>query len=186
MRLSSICISRRSLRSSAPSGSSSSRTAGAAPVRAQGRPAAAARPTTPAAGASRGCAAARARALPPPVASARSGDAPLLETVGDVLEHRHVREQRVVLEHGVDVPPIGRDADRVDAADQDRSLGRLLEAGEQPQRGRLAAPRRAEQRQELAPAHGEVHAIDGRDQAEALDDADQFGVDVRACRLGRH
>ena len=70
--------------------------------------------------------------------------------------------------------------------DQDRSLGRLLEAGQQPQRGRLAASRRAEQREELAAAHGEVHAVDGRDEAEALDDTDQFGVEFRACRLGRH
>ena len=76
--------------------------------------------------------------------------------------------------------------DRVDAADQDRSLGRLLEAGEQPQRRRLAAPRRAEQREELAPAHGEVDAVDGRDRTEALDDADQFGVELRAGRFGRH
>ena len=132
-------------------------------------------------------AAARARAPPRRGAVARlRATLALLEAVGHVLEHRHVREQRVVLEDGVDAAPVGRDADRVDAADQDRALGRLLEAGEQAQRGRLAAARRAEQREELAAAHGEIDAVDRRDRAEALDDADQLGVELRACGLGRH
>ena len=77
-------------------------------------------------------------------------DAALLEPVGDVVQHAHVREQRVALEHGVDVAPVRRDADGVDAADEDLALVRLLEAGHEPQRRRLAAAGRPEQREELA------------------------------------
>jgi len=44
-----------------------------------------------------------------------------------------VREQRVVLEDGVDIALVGRDADCVRAADQDLALIRLLEARDQPQ-----------------------------------------------------
>ncbi len=60
------------------------------------------------------------------------------QPVADVLQHRHVREQRVVLEHGVDVAVIGRNAGDVLAVDRRRAAGRLLEAGDQAQAGGLA------------------------------------------------
>ena len=69
----------------------------------------------------------------------RLADLALFEPVRHVVQHGHVREQRVVLEHGVHVARVGRGVDRVHAADQDLALVRLLEAGDQPQRGGLAA-----------------------------------------------
>ena len=47
---------------------------------------------------------------------------------GDVVVHVQVREQRVVLEHGVDVAPVRRREGHVVAVEQDLALGRLLEA----------------------------------------------------------
>ena len=68
-------------------------------------------------------------------------DLALLEPVGDVVEHGHVREQRVGLEDRVDVALVRRDADGGAAVDLDLALGRLVEAGDHPQRRRLAAAR---------------------------------------------
>ncbi len=54
----------------------------------------------------------------------------------------------------------------VRAVDRDRARGRLLEAGDHPQRRRLAAARRPEERHELAPLGGQVEVLDGDDVAE--------------------
>jgi hypothetical protein len=54
-----------------------------------------------------------------------------------------------------------------------RPLGGLLEPGDQPQGGRLAAARRAEQGEELAPGHVQVDAVHGGDVLEPLDEPDQ-------------
>ena len=59
-------------------------------------------------------------------------DALLAEPVADVLRDGHVREQRVVLEHGVDVPAIRRDARDGLAVEEDLARGGLLEAGDHP------------------------------------------------------
>jgi hypothetical protein len=99
--------------------------------------------------------------LPPP-------DLALLEAVGDVVQHAHVREERVLLEDRIDLAPVGRHADDRDALDRDRALGRLLEAGDHPQRRRLAAPRRAQQREELAVVNVEVQPVDGDQIVKAL------------------
>ena len=64
--------------------------------------------------------------------------------------HGHVREQRVVLEDGVDVAVVRRDVGDVLAAEQDRAGRRLLEAGDHAQHRRLAGAGRPEQREELA------------------------------------
>ena len=58
------------------------------------------------------------------------------------------------------------------------SVGRL-EAGDHPQRGRLAAARRAEQREELARGDGEVGVVDGDEVGEAL--GDMVDLDDRAA-----
>ena len=136
---SSICISWRSLRSSAPSGSSSSRTAGwltsarasatrwrCPPESCDGLPA-----SNPSSRTIRSASATRSR---------RSSLATrlTLQAVLDVLGHRHVREQRVVLEHRVHVALVRREAGHVRAVQQDRARGRALEAGDHPQAGRLA------------------------------------------------
>jgi hypothetical protein len=110
----------------------------------------------------------------------RRAHAAVSQPVRDVVEHRQVREQRVRLEDRVDVALVRRQGAHVAAADEDRAVVGLLEAGDQPQRRRLAAARRPEQRQELAVANGEVDAVDGRDRAEALRDPPQLDVQDRA------
>ena len=75
-----------------------------------------------------------------------------------------VREQRVALEDGVDVAALGRDGREVGAVEQDLARGRALEAGDQPQRRRLAAARRPQQREELARPDREVDAVDRGDR----------------------
>ncbi len=80
--------------------------------------------------------------------------------------HGHVRVQRVVLEdHGhvafegtqvVDDPP----------ADAHLASGRLLQAGDDVERGRLAAAGRAQQGHELAVLDAQVHVLAGLHGAE--------------------
>ena len=79
----------------------------------------------------------------------------------DVVEHAHVRVQRVVLEDHRDVA-LGRD-DVVDDAAVDRDLAarHLLEPGDHAQRGRLPAAGRPDEDQELALVHVEREAVDG-------------------------
>ena len=81
--------------------------------------------------------------LPP----APPGDA---RPVGDIVEHAHVREQRIALEHHADVAPGRADVGDVTVADQDAAGRRRLEAGDQAERRRLAAARGAEQGDEGA------------------------------------
>ena len=92
----------------------------------------------------------------------RSALADLLDTqrVGDVVAHRHVREQRVVLEHHRHVALARRPGRDVLAADAQRALGRRLQPGDRTQQRRLAAAGRAEQGEELAVGDRQVDAVD--------------------------
>jgi hypothetical protein len=54
------------------------------------------------------------------------------------------------------------------AVEQDPSARRALEAGDHPQRRRLPAPGRPEQREELARRHVDVDAVHGDDVVESL------------------
>jgi hypothetical protein len=90
------------------------------------------------------------------------------QAVRDVVLDRQVREQRVALEDGVDRPLVCRHRRHVDAVEQDPAGGRLLEAGDHPQRGRLAAPRRTDQGEELAGLDVQVQVVDGRRVPEVL------------------
>src|SRR5262249_18756203 len=73
-------------------------------------------------------------------------DLALLKAIGDVVEHRHVRKERILLEYGVDVTFVGRSTGGVYAADQDLAFVGLLEAGDQPKRRSLSAARRPKER----------------------------------------
>ena len=75
---------------------------------------------------------------------------------GQVVEHGHVRVERVVLEDHRDVALLG--VERVDdpVADPDLALGDLLEAGGHPQCRRLAAPGGADEHHQLAVGDLEV------------------------------
>ena len=65
-----------------------------------------------------------------------------LETEGDVLGHIHVREQGILLEDGVDLPPLRRQLRDVLSVEQDAPLVRPLKAAYEAQCRRLAAARR--------------------------------------------
>ena len=163
IRLSSSCISLRSFRSSAPSGSSSSSAAGRLtsarasatrwrwppeswPGRRSPRPSS--RIEVEHLGDPRRCDLALCDALQ-------------LQPEADVLGNRHVREERVVLEDHVHVALRRRHVRDVLALEQDPALCRVLEAGDHPQRRRLAAAARAEQREELAGGDLERDGIRG-------------------------
>src|SRR5690606_13004535 len=103
-------------------------------------------------------------------ADLRLGDALALEPEGDVALDRQVREERVALEDGVGRAAVWRQVGDVGAVDPDPPAARPLEAGDHPQRGRLAAAARPEQREELAAVDREIEAADGRQLAEALRD----------------
>ena len=86
-----------------------------------------------------------------------------LEAVGEVLRHRHVRVQRVVLEHHRDVALLRLAHRHVLVADRDRALGRVLETRDRAQQRGLAAAGRADEHHELAVADLEADPVDRRD-----------------------
>ena len=89
------------------------------------------------------------------------GDAGDLEREAHVLGDRHVRVQRVVLEHHRDVAVLRRDVGDVAVADEDAARVDLFEAGEHAQRGGLAAAGGADEDEELAVGDLEVELVDG-------------------------
>ncbi len=72
----------------------------------------------------------------------------------DVLEHGHVAEQRVVLEHEADLAFARADVGDVFAVQHDRARIGILEARDHAQQRGLARARRPEQRDQFA--RGEV------------------------------
>jgi hypothetical protein len=80
--------------------------------------------------------------------------------------------------------PLGREriGERIDAGDADRARIRTQEPGDHAQGRGLAGAVRAEQRVELAGAHGEIEAIDRR-AVEAFEQATDFERKRRRCVL---
>ena len=95
----------------------------------------------------------------------------------DVLEDVQVRKERVALKDGVHLALVGRHARDGLAGDLDRPAVGLLEAADHPQRGRLAAARRAEQREERARGDLERQVVDRQHVAEPLRDVRQAHVE---------
>ena len=93
--------------------------------------------------------------LAPPV-----GDLALAQAETDVVEHAEVREQRVALEHRVHLALVGAGGRDVVLAEEDLAGGGLLQPGDHPQGGGLAAAGRAEESEERAARHQEVEAGD--------------------------
>src|SRR4029453_17606307 len=83
-------------------------------------------------------------------------------------------EQRVRLEDHPDVALVRWLVRDVGAVDDDRARGRALEARDHPERGRLAAAGRAEERDELASVGVEVEVLDRGDVAELLANVGQL------------
>ena len=93
-----------------------------------------------------------------------------LEREGDVALDRHVRKQRVALEHGAYGPGLRRPFREVLAVQENAAAIRQVEAGDHAQKRRLAATGRAEQREELAGPNREADAIDSREIAKTARD----------------
>ena len=93
------------------------------------------------------------------------------EPVPDVVADGHVRKEGVVLEDGVHVALVGRQARHVDAVQQHLALGRELEPGDHPQGRGLPGARRAEHGEELAVSDIEADSVDGDDVAVGFPDA---------------
>ena len=184
--LSWICRALRSLASRAPSGSSRSRTLG---------------PRTSArASATRCCWPPESveRLLPGPLLHLDQGErladpGPYLLLGGvrvpqperDVVPHRHEREQRVVLEDRVDRALVRSHVGDVDAVQQDLALGRLLEAGDHPQRRGLPAARGPQQGEELPARDVEVDARNRLELPERLLQPYQPDLAAAAARCQR-
>ena len=91
-----------------------------------------------------------------PRSSASTGRVPArldAQAEGHVLEHGHVAEQGVVLEDEADIAGADMAPTGVDLVHQDLAAGREVEAGDDPEQGRLARAGRPEERHELALAH---------------------------------
>ena len=72
----------------------------------------------------------------------------------NIFRYVQVREQRIALEHGVDLALVGRNIVQALAVKEYIAGIRLLEAADDTQRGRFAAAGRAQQRDELAALNG--------------------------------
>ena len=79
-----------------------------------------------------------------------------LQPEGQIFRHRHVRKQRIGLEHHAEIAMLGHGMGHVAAAEQQPALGHGFEPGDAAQRRRLAAARRPQKRNELALADIEV------------------------------
>src|SRR5262249_12325296 len=92
------------------------------------------------------------------------------EREADVVADGHVLEGRVVLEDETDVSPLWRESCRLFARKHDLPRIGALEAGDDPQQGRLAGAARAEQRRERALRDLQRDVVEGEERAEALRD----------------
>ena len=105
-----------------------------------------------------------------------------LQAEGDVVVDRHVRPQRVGLEHQVQPALAGlqieglRGVDGRPAVDQHHATLRALQAGDHAQRGRLAAARRPQQRHEVAVLDGQRQILQHMVVAIVFVDALQFDL----------
>ncbi|MNT26652.1 hypothetical protein D3C72_1622450 [compost metagenome] len=99
-------------------------------------------------------------------------DAPHLKRKAHVLRHAHVRPEGVVLEHHAQVAALGRlvVAALADhgATEPDVAVLRPQQAGQRLEQGALAATGGAEQRQDRARGHVQVHSVQHRMAVECV------------------
>ena len=98
---------------------------------------------------------------------------------GHVVAHRHMRVERVVLEHHRDVALLGRDAIDHPAADVDFACRDFLEPRDHPQQRRFPTARRADKHAEFAVGNLDVDAANHLCRAEIL----AHGADAYRCHL---
>ncbi len=109
-----------------------------------------------------------------PFVRARRGHAGHDQPVAHVFQHGHVREQRIALEHHRHVAVGGGHSGYVAAADEDRAVAGQFEAGDQAQRGGLAAARRSQQRDQRPRGNGKGQIANRGDVAVHLADGAEF------------
>src|SRR4029078_3733352 len=86
----------------------------------------------------------------------------------DVLKHRQVREERIILEHQGDVAGVHRRAEQVALLERDPPGIGLVNSGHGAQNAGLSAPRRAEQGEELPLSHLQRNPVGGAYGTEAF------------------
>src|SRR5690606_19284223 len=111
------------------------------------------------------------------------GARPHLEAEADVLRHRHVTEQRVMLEDEADIALLHGPARGVLVAEEHRAGGGEVEAGDEAQERRLARAGRPQQRDQLARADVERHVVKRGEAAEFLVHVDETKLHGRAFSL---
>ena len=89
---------------------------------------------------------------------------------GDVPGHRHVRKQRVVLEHHAHVPPVRRHPDDLPITEADAAVVGAGEPRQHHQQGGLAGAGGSEQGDELPAADLQVDIVEGMHVAVGLGD----------------
>ena len=96
---------------------------------------------------------------------------------GDVVGHRHMVKQRVILENKADVPVSDGGAGDVLAVEQHLARILIFQPCDDPQQGRLARTRWAEECNEFARLDSKVYAMEGGGFAKMLGDV----VKVNQC-----
>src|SRR6218665_65165 len=176
--LSSSFICSRSFRSSAPSGSSSSSTAGsstrqrAIATRWRWPPDSCVTCLWP----GTGKADPLQRLIDLLVDHTAAHAALALETVGNIGRDRHHRKQRQMLKHHIHRALVGRRVQDRSALDQDIARTGLAKTGHHAQQRGLAAPRRAENGKKRTLLDAERNAVNGDMVAEGPDDIPAFEV----------
>jgi hypothetical protein len=79
---------------------------------------------------------------------------------GDVLEHRNVPKQRVMLKHKPDVTFAGGARQRIFAVELHLARIGPIQPGDDAQQRRLAGTRWSQERQQFAGAHFEIDAVE--------------------------
>ncbi len=96
----------------------------------------------------------------------------------DVLDHGHVRKQRIALEHRVDRTLVGLHGRHVLPADQDAPCRGIFESRDEAERRGLSASRRAEQREERPGRNEQIELFDRGEAGKDL--ADPLELQIRA------
>ena len=105
-----------------------------------------------------------------PLSDLLSGCLPETKAQREVLAHRHVRVERIVLKHHRHITGTRGQGGHVLISDTDRPGRHRLETGQHAQNGRLAAARAPHEHQELTVGDLQVEVLDHSGVAEPLGD----------------
>jgi hypothetical protein len=95
-----------------------------------------------------------------PVGDLRFAEPAQAQPECDIVKHRQMRKQRIILKNEADVAAVRRFVVKPLAMQANRALGERLEPGDAPQGRCLAAAARCEQREKFAPLHLERYRSD--------------------------